>query len=112
MLDGAVRRSDQRVKGELYVRGLLTNGARKSMQPMAQRLGVDHQGLQQFVTSSTWDHDLVRANVARWAVEAIDPAVYVVDDSGFPKSLYAARKLAPQLTRHHPTTREVLRMLV
>ncbi len=28
------------------------------------------------------------------------------------KSLYAARKLAPQQTRHHPTTREVLRMLV
>src|SRR5439155_13680101 len=28
------------------------------------------------------------------------------------KSLYAARKLAPQQTRHHPTTRQVLRMLV
>ena len=32
MLEGAVARSDQRVKGELYVRGLLTDGARKSMQ--------------------------------------------------------------------------------
>lgn len=40
MLDGAVRRSDQRAKGESYVRGLLTDGARKSMQPMAERLGV------------------------------------------------------------------------
>jgi hypothetical protein len=39
MLEGAVGRSDQRVKGELYVRGLLTDGARKSMQPMAERLG-------------------------------------------------------------------------
>lgn len=67
MLAG-VPRSDQRAKGELYLRGLLTDGARKSMQPMAQRLGVDHQGLQQFVTSSTWDHEAVRANVARWAV--------------------------------------------
>jgi SRSO17 transposase len=38
-------RSDQRAKGELYMRGLLTDGARKSMQPMAERLGVDHQGL-------------------------------------------------------------------
>ena len=56
MLTGAVGRSDQRVKGELYVRGLLTEGARKSMQPMAARLGVDHQQLQQFVTSSTWDY--------------------------------------------------------
>jgi SRSO17 transposase len=95
MLAG-VPRSDQRAKGELYVRGLLTDGARKSMQPMAQRLGVDHQGLQQFVTSSTWDFDLVRANVARWAVAAIDPAVYVVDDSGFPKDGTASPCVARQ----------------
>ena len=30
MLDGAVRRSDQRAKGELYLRGLLTDGARNA----------------------------------------------------------------------------------
>src|SRR2546423_2491909 len=85
MLQGALRRSDQRAKGELYVRGLLTDGARKSMQPMAERLGVDHQQLQQFITSSTWDYAVVRANVARWGVEVIDPDAYVIDDSGFPK---------------------------
>ena len=39
-------RSDQRDKGAIYVRGLLLDGRRKSMQPMAERLGVDHQGLQ------------------------------------------------------------------
>ncbi|TWJ21140.1 transposase, IS4 family [Micromonospora endolithica] len=96
MLDGAVRRSDQRVKGELYVRGLLTDGARKSMQPMAGRLGVDHQQLQQFITSSTWDYQVVRANVARWAVEAIDPTAYVIDDSGFPKDGTASPCVARQ----------------
>lgn len=96
MLDRAVQRSDQRVKGELYVRGLLTDGARKSMQPMAQRLGVDHQQLQQFVTSSTWDYPRVRANVARWAVQAIDPAGYVIDDSGFPKDGTASPCVARQ----------------
>jgi hypothetical protein len=32
-------RKDQQAAGELYVRGLLTNGQRKSMQPMAVRLG-------------------------------------------------------------------------
>src|SRR5438046_4999763 len=82
MLLGAVRRSDQRAKGQWYVRGLLTDGARKSMQPMAARLGVDHQALQQFISSSTWDYQQVRRNVARWAVQAIDPAAYVVDDTG------------------------------
>jgi transcriptional regulator with XRE-family HTH domain len=34
------------------------------------------------------------------------------DHDGALRSLFAARKLAPQQTRHHPTTREVLRMLV
>ncbi|HEX5114469.1 MAG TPA: IS701 family transposase [Pseudonocardiaceae bacterium] len=95
MLD-AVPRSDQRAKGEWYVRGLLTDGARKSMQPMAQRLGIDHQGLQQFITSSTWDHTRVRANVARWAVDTLDPDAYVVDDSGFPKDGIASPLVARQ----------------
>jgi SRSO17 transposase len=96
MLQGAVRRSDQQVKGELYVRGLLTDGARKSMQPMATRLGVDHQQLQQFVTSSTWDYAAVRANVARWAADAIGPAGYVIDDSAFPKVGVASPCVARQ----------------
>src|SRR5205823_13055208 len=48
---GGLARSDQRAAGELYVRGLLADGRRKSMQPMAERLGVDHQRLQQFITS-------------------------------------------------------------
>jgi hypothetical protein len=37
-------RSDQRSKGVTYLRGLLLDGRHKSMQPMAERLGVDHQG--------------------------------------------------------------------
>ncbi len=35
------------------------------MQPMAERLGVDHQGLQQFLTSSTWPVAEVRKRLAR-----------------------------------------------
>lgn len=82
---GGLARSDQRAKGELYLRGLMLDGKRKSMQPMAARLGVDHQQLQQFVTSSTWDYAQVRGRVARWAESFIDPRAYVVDDTGFPK---------------------------
>jgi SRSO17 transposase len=63
----------------------MLDGKRKSMQPMAARLGVDHQQLQQFVTSSTWDYVDVRERVARWAEEFIDPRAYVIDDTGFPK---------------------------
>ncbi len=96
MLHGAVRRSDQRTKGQLYVRGLLTDGARKSMQPMAARLGVDHQALQQFISSSTWDYEAVRRHVARWAVQVVDPEAYVVDDTGFPKDGVASPCVARQ----------------
>src|SRR5690349_16017662 len=93
---GGLARADQRAKGELYVRGLLTDGARKSMQPMAERLGVDHQALQQFITSSTWDYGRVRANVAGWAVDTLRPDAYVVDDSGYPKDGTASPCVARQ----------------
>src|SRR4051794_17637498 len=78
-------RADQRDKGATYVRGLLLDGRRKSMQPMAGRLGVDHQGLQQFVSSSTWAVQPVRERLARRAIEVIGPDAWVVDDTGFVK---------------------------
>src|SRR6266699_254660 len=82
---GGLPRKDQRAAGELYVRGLLTDGQRKSMVPMAERLGIDHQRLQQFITSSTWDYAAVRRNVARWVAAGQPVEALVVDDTGFPK---------------------------
>jgi SRSO17 transposase len=96
MLGPALRRVEQRLNGELYLRGLLTDGARKSMQPMAERLGVDHQRLQQFVSSSTWDYAVVRANLARRALATVGPDAYVVDDVGFPKDGDASPGVARQ----------------
>jgi SRSO17 transposase len=93
---GGLARSDQRAAGELYVRGLLTDGRRKSMQPMAERLGVDHQRLQQFITSSTWDYAAVRANVARWFASSQPVGALVVDDTGFPKDGSASPCVARQ----------------
>src|SRR3954466_11451988 len=78
-------RRDQRDKGATYVRGLLLDGGRKSMQPMAERLGVEEQGRRQFTSSSTWAGERVRERLARRAVEVIDPQAWVVDDTGFPK---------------------------
>ena len=88
---GGLPRKDQRAAGELYVRGLLTDGQRKSMQPMAARLGIDHQRLQQFITSSTWDYVAVRRNVARWFAASQPVEALVVDDTGFPKDGTACR---------------------
>ncbi len=93
---GGLARSDQRAAGELYVRGLLTDGRRKSMQPMAERLGVDHQRLQQFITSSTWDYVAVRWNIARWFAARQPVEALVVDDTGFPKDGTASPCVARQ----------------
>ena len=93
---GGLARKDQRAAGELYVRGLLTDGRRKSMQPMAERLGADHQRLQQFITTSTWDYAAVRREVARWFAASQPVEALVVDDTGFPKDGSASPCVARQ----------------
>jgi SRSO17 transposase len=93
---GGLARKDQRAAGELYVRGLLTDGRRKSMQPMAARLGTDHQRLQQFITSSTWDYVPVRRNVARRFAASQPVEALVVDDTGFGKDGPASPCVARQ----------------
>ena len=95
-MPGGLPRKDQRAAGELYVRGLLTDGRRKSMQPMAERLGIDHQRLQQFITSSTWDYAAVRRNVARWFAASQPVEALVVDDTGFGKDGTASPCVARQ----------------
>ncbi|MDF5759199.1 transposase [Spongiactinospora sp. TRM90649] len=67
-------RADQRVKGITYLRGQLLDGRRKSMQPMAERPGTDHQALQQFLTSSTWDFSAVREGPSWDEAGAADPS--------------------------------------
>jgi len=89
-------RSDQRSTGLTYLRGLMLDGARKSMQPMAERLGTDHQRLQQFLTSSTWDYAAVRRRLAGKAATVVDPDVWIVDDTGFPKDGKASPGVARQ----------------
>lgn len=83
---GPLARCDQRAKGEQYVRGLLLEGRRKSIQPMAARLpDGDEQGLQQFITDSPWDDAPVRRRLALRMSAEIEPEGWVVDDTGLPK---------------------------
>jgi SRSO17 transposase len=93
---GGLARKDQRAAGELYVRGLLTDGQRKSMVPMAERLGTDHQRLQQFITSPAWDYAAVRRNVARWFAASQPVEALVIDDTGFAKDGTASPCVARQ----------------
>jgi SRSO17 transposase len=86
MFDGALVRSEQRKWSGVYLRGLMLDGKRKSIEPMAARLADgDEQGLQQFVNQSPWDERVVRANLARRMCGELAPEAWIVDDTGFVK---------------------------
>ena len=87
VLADAMNRPAQMVNGRLYLRGLLEQGARKSLWPMVERLGgeADYDRLQQFLADSPWDPALVVRAVARRVLPAIDVQAWVLDDTGFVK---------------------------
>jgi SRSO17 transposase len=79
-------RKDQRRWGEVYLRGLMLDGKRKSIEPMAARLlDGDEQCLQQFVNQSPWDEVAVRRALARRMSRELSCEGWVIDDTGFPK---------------------------
>jgi SRSO17 transposase len=87
VLAEAMNRPVQLVNGGLFLRGLLEQGARKSLEPMVARLGddADYQSMQQFVADSPWDPALVVKAVAVRVAPEIDVEAWVLDDTGFPK---------------------------
>src|SRR5215218_1425145 len=100
----AMGRKTRRGWAPLYLRGLLGPGERKSLQPMAARLGLSgHDQLQHFIASPAGDDG------PRWRVlaERADrrvggpQAALVVDDTALPKkgalSVGVARKYCGQL---------------
>jgi SRSO17 transposase len=87
VLAEAMNRPVQVVNGALYVRGLLEQGVRKSLEPLVVRLGeeADYQSLQQFLADSPWDPALVVRAVAERVAPRIAVEGWVLDDTGFPK---------------------------
>jgi SRSO17 transposase len=87
VLAGAVNRPVQLVNGGVYLRGLIEQGPRKSLEPMVARLGgeADYESLQNFLAVSPWDPALVVRAVAERVAPVIDVQAWVLDDTGFPK---------------------------
>jgi SRSO17 transposase len=87
VLAKAVNRPVQLSNGGLYLRGLIGEGPRKSLEPMVARLGseADYESLQQFLAMSTWDPALLVRAVAERVAPEIDVQAWVLDDTGFPK---------------------------
>jgi SRSO17 transposase len=80
----------------IYAQGILGEGERKSMEPIAARACPNpeevealHQRLQHFVVDSTWDDHEVRRFAATYAIEALTVREqithWILDDTGFLK---------------------------
>jgi SRSO17 transposase len=102
VLAEAMNRPAQAVNGGLYMRGLLEDGARKSLEPLVARLGgvADYQSLQQFLADSPWDPGLVVRAVVERVAPQIEVEAWVLDDTGFPKD----GKRSPGVKRQYSGT--------
>lgn len=89
-------RSESRASFATYFYGLLGDGERKSVEPMATRACADpadarnaHDRLLHFVGQSPWSDRAVRTVAARYAIAAMqrrEPVTtWIIDDTGFPK---------------------------
>jgi len=83
-----IGRSERRHWAGLYVQGLLLDGARKSVQPMAARIaGGDEQALNQFLNQSPWPVTETQQRLAqRLSEENHEPVYWMVDETSFPKA--------------------------
>jgi SRSO17 transposase len=104
-------RPERRTAMSQYITGLLLDGERKSIEPIAARL-VDHpdqiqamrQRLQQCVVVSPWDADELFGRLARLLDRDLpEVTAFVIDDTGFPKkgrhSVGVARQYSGTLGR-------------
>ena len=97
-------RKARRTWAPLYLRGLLGPGERKSLQPMAARLGLPgHDQLHHFIASPAWDDGPLWTALAREADRLVGGpgAALVIDDTALPKkgalSAGVARQYCGQL---------------
>lgn len=95
----SLTRAGWRDRATWYLQGLMIDGRRKSIQPMAARLqGVHEQALNHFVTNSPWQVEPVRERIAALANEAVTPTAWAIDDTGLLKCGTASPCVARQYT--------------
>ncbi|MGW0882476.1 IS701 family transposase [Streptomyces sp. NPDC002671] len=79
----SVPRKDQRAKGDCYLRGLMLDGRRRSIQAMASR-------------QSPWDPEPVQRRICERMLPLIAPRAWVIDDVSVPKDGRMSVAVAPQ----------------
>ena len=80
-------RAERQTHAGEYVRGLLLDGERKSIAPLAERVaGAEVQALRQFVNQSPWDWAPLQAALTMTMLDRLLPeAVLILDETSFPK---------------------------
>ncbi len=91
-------RSERHRWAKVYLQGLLMEGGRKSIEPMAGRVGgADVQSLRQFVGQSPWAVEEIQRLLAGKMVDLLaDPEVWMIDETSFPKAGDASVGVARQ----------------
>lgn len=91
-----LRRREQRESFAVYAHGIVGDGERKSVEPIAARATGDavqcermQAKLLNFLRDSPWDDRSVRRESARYVLEALQSrepiTTWIIDDTGFPK---------------------------
>jgi SRSO17 transposase len=78
----------QRENALLYVRGLIEQGGRKSLQPTLFRLQetpARYESMQQFLADSPWDPALLLRGCVERVAPEIGVTAWVIDDTGIAK---------------------------
>ena len=88
-LTPSLGRPDRRRRARSYVAGLLLDGERKSVQPLAARLGAADggQALHHFVAHSPWACEGLRVAMAQETARLWPrPHAWIIDETSFPKA--------------------------
>ncbi len=94
----AFARSEQTYWAEMYLRGLLGDCERKSIEPMALHLGIPIRPLQHFIGQSTWSIEPVIAQHQLLAGSTLgeEDGAFLIDECGVVKQGHDSVGVAPQ----------------
>jgi SRSO17 transposase len=97
-LTASLGRSERHRWAKVYLQGLLMEGGRKSIEPLAERIaGADVQSLRQFVGQSPWAVEQIQQRLAEKVVDLLaEPEVWMIDETSFPKAGEASVGVARQ----------------
>ena len=91
-------RSEQTYWAGMYLRGLLSDCERKSIEPMALHLGIPIRPLQHFISQSTWSIEPVIAQHQLLAGSTLgeQDGAFLIDECGVVKQGHDSVGVAPQ----------------